>query len=287
MSAQAQIADRRFQHYEGPRLGPAYSFIALLLHSMRWVVGLGRSARYKIVPIIVIAIAYLPSLVLMVVVTVAPGAPLPDYAQYYGFVVPSIYIFVALTAPELICPDRRHGTLRMYWTSNLGPFTYLAAKLAAIWVVLSLVTVGPVLIQLFGYSLFGQGPHGLTEGLWTFVHIVGGGLTLAVFFGSIALAVSRLTDRNAFASAGIILGFILSGAALGILQGPLKAPAWVALVNVNQLPQELVNRIHQVKAFVSSTAASLPTWGVAPAAAGWVIAGLAVLTVRYVEEGRR
>ena len=285
MSAQAQIADRRFQHYLGPRLGGAYSFLALLLHSVRWVVGLGRSARYKIVPFIVIAIAYLPSLVLVVIATVAPpGTPLPGYADYYGFVIPSIYIFVALTAPELICPDRRHGTLRMYWTSNLGPFTYLAAKLAAIWVVLSLVTVGPVLIQLFGYSLFGQGPHGLTEGLWTFVHIVGGGLTLAVFFGSIALAVSSLTDRNAFASAGIILGFILSGAALGILQGPLKAPAWVALANVNQLPQELVNRIHGAHGF---TTLDLQTWELAAAAAGWVVAAIAVLAYRYWSEGRR
>jgi hypothetical protein len=32
MSAQAQIADRRFQHYEGPSLGVAYAFFALLLH---------------------------------------------------------------------------------------------------------------------------------------------------------------------------------------------------------------------------------------------------------------
>ena len=284
MSAQAQIADRRFQHYKGPRLGVAYSFFALLLHSVRWVVGLKRSARYKIVPIIVIAIAFLPSLVLVVIASVAPqGLQLPDYAGYYGFVIPSIYIFVALTAPELICPDRRHGTLRMYWTSNLGPFTYLAAKLAAIWIVLSIVTVGPVLIQLAGYSLFGDGPRGLSDWLWTLVHIVEGGLTLAAFYGSIALAVSSLTDRNAFASAGIILGFILSGAALGILQGPLKAPAWVALLNVNQLPQELVNRIHHASGF---SPIDLPSWELAAAAAGWVVAAIAVLVFRYWSERR-
>ncbi len=285
MNARAQIADRRFQHYEGPQLGVAYAFFALLLHSIRWVVGLKRSARYKIVPIIVIALTYLPSLVLVVVATVAPpDTQLPDYAGYYQFVIPAIYLFVALTAPELICPDRRHGTLRMYWTSNLGPFTYLAAKLAAIWAVLAIVTVGPVLIQFAGYSLFGHGPNGLSEGLRTLVHIVGGGLVLAMFFGSIALAVSSLTDRNAFASAGIILGFILSGAALGILQGPLKAPAWVALVNVNQLPQELVYRIHQTHGF---TTIDLPSWELAAGAAGWVVAAIAVLAFRYWSEGRR
>lgn len=283
MSAQAQIADRRFQHYEGPMLGVAYAFFALLLHSIRWVLGLKRSARYKIVPIIVIAIAYLPSLVLVVIAVVAPpGTPLPGYADFYQFVVAAVYIFVALTAPELICPDRRHGTLRMYMTANLGPFTYVAAKLAAVWAVISIVTVGPVLIQFAGYSLFGHGPDGLREGLKTLGEVVGSGLVLAVFFGSVALAISSLTDRNAFASAGIILGFILTGAALGILQGPLKAPDWVALVNVNQLPFQLVFRIYQAPSTIN-----VPTWEMAIAAAAWVVAAIGVLVVRYLAEGRK
>ena len=204
MSAQAQIADRRFQHYEGRRLGVAYSFWTLVVHSILWVLGLKRSARYKIVPIIVIAIAYLPSLVLIVVVTVAPpGTQLPGYPDFYQFITAAIYIFVALTAPELICPDRRHGTLRMYMTSNLGPTTYIAAKLVAVWAVLAIVTTGPVLIEFAGYSLFGHGPAGLVKSLETLGEVVGSGLMLAVFFGSVALAVSSLTDRNAFAAAAI------------------------------------------------------------------------------------
>ena len=82
MSQQALIADRRFQHYEGRRLGVSFSFWSLVLHSVLWALGLKRSARYKIVPIIVIAIAYLPSLILIVVATVAPpGTQLPGYAD--------------------------------------------------------------------------------------------------------------------------------------------------------------------------------------------------------------
>jgi ABC-2 type transport system permease protein len=189
--------------------------------------------------------------------------------------------------PELICPDRRHGTLRMYTTSNLNPVTYLAAKVIAAWSVLAIVTVIPVVIMLLSYSLFGHGPSNVGDWFKTLAQIVSAGLELAIFYGTIALAISSLTDRNSFAAAGIILTFVLSGAALGILQGPLKAPAWIALVNVNELPSELVLRIYQVKAFVSSTAASLPTWEVAAAAAGWVIAGLAVLAARYIDEGRR
>lgn len=288
MSAQAQIADRRFQHYEGERRGAGYSFVALLLHSIGWVLGLKRSSRYKIIPALVLLSTYLPAAGFVLVVTIAPpGTPLPTYSDFYSFTLPAIYVFIALTMPELICPDRRHGTLRMYTTSNLNPITYLAAKVAAAWSVLAIVTVIPVIIMLLSYSLFGHGPANVGDWFKTLAQIVGAGLELAIFYGTIALAISSLTDRNSFAAAGIILTFVLSGAALGILQGPLKAPDWVALVNVNQLPSELVLRIYQVKAFTSSTAASLPTWEVAAAAAGWVIAGLAVLAVRYVDEGRR
>jgi ABC-2 type transport system permease protein len=287
VSAQAQIADRRFQHYDGERRGVAYSFVSLLLHSIGWVLGLKRSSRYKIIPALVLLSTYLPAAAFVLVVTVAPpGTPLPTYSDFYGFTLPAIYVFVALTMPELICPDRRHGTLRMYMTSNLNPVTYLGAKVAAAWSVLAIVTVIPVVIVLLAYSLFGHGPVNVGDWFKTLAQILGAGLELAIFYGTIALAISSLTDRNSFAAAGIILTFVLSGAALGILQGPLKAPDWVVLVNVNQLPNELVLRIYQAKRFGSSVA-SVPTWGVAAAAAGWVLAGLAVLAVRYIDEGRR
>jgi len=288
VSAQAQVADRRFQHYTGERRGAAYSFTALLLHSIGWVLGLKRSSRYKIIPAVVLLSTYLPAAGFAIIVTIAPpGTPLPTYSDFYSVTLPAIYVFVALTMPELICPDRRHGTLRMYMTSNLNPVTYLAAKVIAAWSVLAIVTVIPVVIMLLSYSLFGHGPSNVGDWFKTLAQIVGAGLELAIFYGTIALAISSLTDRNSFAAAGIILTFVLSGAALGILQGPLKAPDWVALVNVNQLPSELVLRIYQLNVPTSSTAARLPTWEVAAAAAGWVIAGLAVLAARYIDEGRR
>lgn len=283
---QAVIADRRFQHYEGKRLGVGYAFLRLWLHSIGWVLGLKRSARYKIVPNTVLLLAYLPSAGLVIAATVSPpGTALPTYTAFYSFTLPAIYIFAALTMPELICPDRRHGTLRMYMTSNLNPAVYLAAKVAAAWSVLVLVTVFPVIIVLAGYSLFGHGPGSVIDWFKTLAEIVGAGLELAVFYGTIALAISSLTDRNSFASAGIILTFVLSGAALGILQGPLKAPDWVALLNVNLLPSELLHRIYQAQ--WNSGAANVPTWEVAAAAAGWVLAGLGVLAYRYRSEGRK
>ena len=287
MSAQAQIADRRFQHYEGRRLGVGYSFLRLVLHSIGWVLGLRRSSRYRIAPSLALVSAYLPVVGFVVVATVAPaGTPLPVYSEFYKFTLPAIYVFVALTMPELICPDRRHGTLRLYTTSNLNAPVYVAAKVVAAWSVLALVTVVPVIILLVTYSLLGHGPGSFADWFKTLAEIGGAGLELAIFYGTIALAISSLTDRNSFAAAGIILTFVVSGAALVILQGPLKAPAWVLLVNVNQLPNELLGRIYQVSDAGSETA-KVASWEAAAAAAAWVLLGLAVLAYRYRGESRR
>jgi ABC-2 type transport system permease protein len=287
VSAQAQIADRRFQHYEGRRLGVGYSFLRLVLYSIGWVLGLKRSSRYKIAPNLALMSTYVPAAGFVIAVAVGGlGTPPPSYFYFYMFTLLAIYIFVALTMPELICPDRRHGTLRMYTTSNLNPAAYVVAKLVAAWSVLALVTVVPVIILLVTYSLLGDGPGSVVDWLKTLAQIVGAGLELAIFYGTIALAISSLTDRNSFASAGIILTFVLSGAALGILQGPLKAPAWVLLVNVNELPSELTRRIYQISN-AGSEAAKVASWEVAAAAAAWVLLGLAVLAYRYRGEGRR
>jgi len=55
------------------------------------------------------------ALIRFVVATIAPaGTPLPGYSDFYGFTLPAIYVFVAITMPELICPDRRHGTVQAH-----------------------------------------------------------------------------------------------------------------------------------------------------------------------------
>ena len=289
LPAQAVIADRRFQHYIGPRLGVAYAFLSLYLHSIGWVLGLKRSARYKIVPALFLLAAFAPAAIIIVVATVAPpDTPLPTYSDYYAFVLPPIYLFIAITMPELICPDRRHGTLRMYMTSNLNPAVYLAAKVLAGWTVLAIVTVLPVLLLLGGYSLFGHGPANLGDAFKTLGQIIGAGVAFAVFYATVALAISSLTDRNSFASAGIILTFVLAGAAFGILQGPLKAPDWVRLVNIPQLPTDFMFRIYGVPLPAGDGPPSeIPMWQIASAVTGWVLAGLAVLGYRYAGEARK
>jgi len=283
-TGQAVIADRRFQHYGGNRSGVGYAFWRLYLYSVGWVLGLKRSARYKIVPALFLLAAFGPAAIIVVVAVVAPvGTELPNYWDLYGFTLPAIYVFVAITVPELICPDRRHGTLRMYMTSNLNPAMYVAAKVAAAWTVLGIVTLLPVLFVLGGYTFVGDGPDSALHFFKTLGQAFAAGGEYALFYGTLALAIASLTDRNSFASAGIILTFILTGAALGILQGPLKAPDWVELFNINTLPTDLMMKIYQQPI----EGMSLAGWQLGAGVAAWVVGGLGVLAYRYVGEARK
>ena len=56
------IYDLGYRGYEGPRLGRGSAIAALLIHSVRTAYGLGRGARSKIAPIIIVVLAILPSL---------------------------------------------------------------------------------------------------------------------------------------------------------------------------------------------------------------------------------
>jgi hypothetical protein len=123
---------------------------------------------------------------------------------------------------------------------------------------------------------------GFGDWLKTLGEVVASGIVLAIFFGTIALAIASFTDRNSFAAAGIILSFVLTGAALRILQGPLKAPDWVELANPTGLPIQMVHRIYQTPSDIN-----LPSWELGAAVAGWVLLGLAMLAIRYRAEGRR
>ena len=81
---EAQIYDRGYRRYDGPRTGIAGSLRTLVKHSLRHALGLGRSARYKIVPVAVVVMAYLPAAVFIGLAALIPVDTedfLPTYAS--------------------------------------------------------------------------------------------------------------------------------------------------------------------------------------------------------------
>lgn len=277
----AQIYDQGYRGYHGSRTGVAGAIRALVKQSLRHAVGLGRSARHKILPVAIVLMAYTPAVVFIGLAALIPVESsdefLPTYAQYYGFVVATIYLLAGLVSPELLCADRRNGLLGVYLASPLTRVTYLGGKALAVFLMLLLVTLGPPLLMLIAFTLQDIGPDGFGGWLTTLLQILASSAVIGVAYTAISLAVAAATDRLAIATATIMA--IIPGS--GIFTDRLVLDADLSphfrLVNLLFLPRALVFRI-----FGESDGwpvSENPTWTLW---AAWLtIVGSAVVWVLY------
>ena len=278
----AQIAERGFQRYEGRRSGVAGAVRSVAWESIRSTIGLGRPARYKIFPVIAVVIAYLPAIVFIGIAVLIPGDILEpeevaDYASYYGFIILAIVLFSALVAPEVLVSDRRNGMLAMYLSTPLHRGTYLAAKAIAVASTLGLVTLGPPLLLLVGYTVEGEGPDGIANWLLVLLRIMLAGVAISAPLAALSMAASSLTDRRAFAAIGIVLLILASPILAGALvEGAELSPNW-RLLDVSTMPFELVFRIFAQP----GNFPELATLPVVLVNVGWVVGGLTVVWWRY------
>lgn len=244
----ARILERGHRPYEGARLGVAHAVRSLWVQTLRHLLGLGRPARAKILPVLTIVFAYVPTIVFIGVISLFGGrlaAPIvPQYADSYGFIVSAIVLFVTFVAPEALCPDRRAKVLSLYLSSPLSRRTYLSAKFAAVMSILLAVTLGPPLLLLLGYAAQGSGPDGILGFLGVLGRIVASGVMLALVYGLLSLAVASLTDRRAVAAAGVLLTVIGSSAVTSTLYFALDAPRGVMSFNLFRAPFDLVSHIY-------------------------------------------
>ncbi|MFT7600835.1 MAG: ABC-2 type transport system permease protein [Acidimicrobiales bacterium] len=245
----AQIFDQGYRRYEGVRTGFTGALRSLVVHSMRHALGLGRSARFKVIPIAVIIFAYLPAVAFVGLAALLPEdlvaeGVLPTYASYYGYVVGAIYLFAAFVAPLLLCTDRRTSLLGVYLASPLNRPTYLLGKAIATVLLLLIVTFGPPMLMLIAFSLESAGPSGFFNWIEVFIKILFSSLTMGLMYSALALAVAAATDRWVFATAAVIL--LLPGSAIvtDVLVWEADLTPMLHLLNLPNLPRELIFRIH-------------------------------------------
>ncbi len=244
----AAIYEQGYRSYGGERTGTSGAIRTLVVHSARAVLGLGRSARHKIMPVAVILMAYVPAAVFLGVAALLAGEleneVLPTYAGYYGFVSAALFLFASFVAPELLCTDRRTGMLGVYLASPLDRTTYLLGKTIAVLAILAVVTIGPPLVLLIGLSLADSGPDSLGQGLQLAWRIILSGAVMSAFYAAISMAVSATTDRKGAATATII-GLMIGSLAIAnaVVDGGDQSELW-RLGDLASLPFELTSRIH-------------------------------------------
>ena len=215
---------------------------------MRRALGIRRPWRQKVAPFVLLAIVTVPA-----VINVGLGyitrnrigvdrIELITYRDYVG-VSSALLLFVAIVAPDVICPDRRQRVLPLMFARPLTGVDYVVAKVGAItaasssrsrssrrWCCSSATcssattrsTTSPATS-----TCCGRCPISVA--------------LLAVFYAVVSLAVSSLTDRRIVGGASIIGLFLVTSISSAVIVGdpPPAGGSMGALVNVLALPLSL------------------------------------------------
>ena len=285
VGAEARILERGYRRYTGPRQGQAHAVRSVIAHTLRRILGLRRPTRSKVLPVLSIVFAYLPATVFVGIIALfgrfggreQAREIIPEYSEYYGFIISAIILFVAFVAPEALCPDRRSRVLSLYLASPLTRMTYLLAKASAVAIVIMGVTVGPPLLLLIGLMMQSAGPDGPLEVIKVVIRILESGIFLALLYTSISMAIASLTDRRAVAAAATL--FVLVGSAIvseTLIEG-LGASLNLRALNLSGGPLELVVKIYGEQA----VEVGAETWVMAVSFAAWIAGASAIAIVRY------
>lgn len=209
ISARGVIHDRGYRRYDGPRLGRLQIVRALLWHSFRSALGIGRGAKAKILPVIAFVAMCLPALINAVAVN-RGNAQVVGYESYlFPLRVIVLLVFVAVQAPELVSRDLRSRVLPLYFSRPMRRSDYPLAKYLAFTAASLLLIELPLLLLYLGTIVSSKSgaiwPN--TRGLLAGLAI---GLMWAVLVSAIGLALASLTGRRAYATGVVAIYFFLT-----------------------------------------------------------------------------
>ncbi|HEX2701302.1 MAG TPA: hypothetical protein VHM89_13965 [Acidimicrobiales bacterium] len=238
------VYDRGYRPYEGQRGGRRAATFALYKASIRRALGLRRSWRQKVAPFVLLGIVTIPAVVNVGIGYVTRdrvGAPVEiiTYRDYVG-VSSSLLLFVALTAPDIICPDRRQRVLPLLFARPLTGVDYVIAKVGAIFSILFAFSFLPQVVLFVGQTLVSDGAIDYVrdnlEVLWKVPVAVA---LLAAFYAVVGVAIASLASRRIVAGASFIGLFLVSSITSGILVGDFESSrhgSAAAVINVLGLP---------------------------------------------------
>jgi ABC-2 type transport system permease protein len=241
------VYDRGYRPYDGPRGRRGAATLALYKASMRRALGIRRSWRQKVAPFTLLGVVSIPA-----VVNVGIGYVTRDqledrieiitYRDYVG-VSSALLLFVALVAPDVMCPDRRQRVLPLMFARPLLGRDYVAAKVGAIATILFAFSVVPQVVLFVGNMLVSDSALEYLTGhldiLWKVPVSV---VVLAVYYAVIGVAIASLTDRRIVAGAAVIGLFLITSISSGIIVGEdfdVEGGSLAALINVLALPLHL------------------------------------------------
>jgi ABC-2 type transport system permease protein len=284
------VYDRGYRPYDGRRGQRGAATFALYKASMRRALGLRRSWRQKVAPFTLLGIVTIPAIVNVGIGYVTRDRFLTNridiitYRSYVG-VSSALLLFVALVAPDVVCPDRRQHVLPLMFARPITGVDYVIAKLGAIATILFAFAFLPQVVLFVGNMLVSDSAldyfTGHLDVLWQVPLAV---LLLSAYYAVVGLAIASLTDRRIVAGASIIGLFLVTSISSAVLVGDqgFDGGSLGALVNVLRLPLYLRDVI-----FLGHVGAASPLGGVANGGIFALLIYLAVLATGWIVLLRR
>jgi ABC-2 type transport system permease protein len=280
VSSRGAVYDRGYRPYDGVRGGRKAAVLALYKASMRRAIGLRRSWRQKVLPFGLLAVVSVPAAVNVGIGYATRNSPLEGfsfftYREYVG-VSSALLLFVAVCAPDVVCPDRRQRVLPVIFARPLTGSDYVLAKLGAIASLVFAFSILPQVLLFVGQTLVSKDGslNYVTDNadvLWKVPLAVA---ALAAYYAALSLALSSLTARRVVAGASIFGLTIISSIVAGILHSADAVGGRGPLFNVLALPLLVRDLIFEGHIHEGNDIA-----GVAGAGALGLVAYLVVLAV--------
>ncbi|MEU9315661.1 MULTISPECIES: ABC transporter permease [unclassified Streptomyces] len=220
-SETSRIHNIGYRSYDGPRLGRGYARRSLYSQSLRGAFGLGRSAKSKVLPMLLSGVMCMVAAIIVAVAIAAPGTTaLPiKYTSFAIYLQALIGLFLAAQAPQSVSRDLRFKSVPLYFSRPIERVDYVLAKLAAMASALFILTGTPLLILYVGALLgkfdFADQTKGFGQGLVSVA-------LLSVLFAALGLVMAALTPRRGFGVAAVIAVLTITYGAVSTVQ----AIAW-------------------------------------------------------------
>jgi ABC-2 type transport system permease protein len=217
------VYDRGYRPYEGERGGRGAARAALVRVSIRRALGLRRSWRQKVLPWSLLAIATIPAVVNVGVKYITRNTPATnfDLITFRGYVGVSttLLLFVAITAPDMVCPDRRNRVLPLIFARPLTGNDYVLAKVGALTAILFGFGFLPQVVLFVGQMFVVQGGaldfvRENSEVLWQVPVAVA---LFSLYWASLAVAISATTTRRVVGGVALLATVFVSGTVASML----------------------------------------------------------------------
>ena len=230
-----RVNDRGYRPYEGELGGRRAARMALFKASVRRALGFRRSWRQKLFPWVLLAIATVPAIVNVGVAYITrdrftDSIAIITYQEYVG-VSTALLVFVGLTAPDVVCPDRRNRVLPLLFSRPLTGSDYVIAKVGAVAAIVFAFGFLPQVLLFVGQMLVSDAAlEYLTDNAAVLWQVPLAVAALALYYASLAVAIASFATRRIVAAAALLIVLLVTSVTAAVLtEGRSTPTAWAAL----------------------------------------------------------